>query len=54
MAALKKVYDEREYKDFMTSRGFGVVWAAPAEFAKFMAKSDADLGAAMKAVGIAK
>ena len=35
----------------MASRGFGVVWADPAGTAKFMAKSDADLGAAMKAVG---
>ena len=38
----------------MTNRGFGVLWAPPAEFAAFMAKSDTDLGATMKAVGIAK
>ncbi|HEX6157182.1 MAG TPA: tripartite tricarboxylate transporter substrate binding protein, partial [Burkholderiales bacterium] len=44
--ALKKVYDSKDYKDFMASRGFGVVWADPAETVKFMAKSDADLGAA--------
>ena len=25
-AALKKVYDSKEYKDFMSNRGFGVVW----------------------------
>ena len=25
-AALKKVYDSKEFKDFMSSRGFGVVW----------------------------
>jgi tripartite-type tricarboxylate transporter receptor subunit TctC len=52
--ALKKVYDSKDYKDFMASRGFGVVWADPAETAKFMAKSDADLGAAMKAAGVVK
>ncbi len=51
---LKKVYDSKEYKEFMASRGFGVVWADPAETAKFMAASDANLGAALKAVGLAK
>ena len=35
-------------------QGYGVIYAAPDEFAKFMAKSDADLGATMKAVGIVK
>ena len=52
--ALKKVYDGKEYKDFMAQRGFGVIWAAGADFDKFMAKSDADLGAAMKTVGLVK
>jgi tripartite-type tricarboxylate transporter receptor subunit TctC len=54
VAALKKVYDSKEYKDFMASRGFGVVWADPEGTAKFMAASDASLGAALKAVGLAK
>ena len=54
VAALKKVYDSKDYKDFMASRGFGVVWADPARTAKFMADSDANLGAALKAVGLAK
>src|SRR6266702_1306258 len=54
VAALKKVYDSKEYKDFMASRGFGVVWADPQETAKFMAASDTNLGAALKAVGLAK
>ncbi len=31
-----------------------MIYAGPEEFAKFMAKSDADLGATMKAVGIVK
>ena len=31
-----------------------MIYAPPDEFAKFMAKSDADLGATMKAVGIVK
>ena len=51
---LKKVYDSKDYKDFMASRGFGVVWADAEGTAKFMAKSDADMGATLKAVGLAK
>jgi tripartite-type tricarboxylate transporter receptor subunit TctC len=54
VTALKKVYDSKEYKDFMASRGFGVVYADPAGTAKFMAQSDENLGAALKAVGLAK
>lgn len=53
-AAIKKIAASKEYNDFMSSRGFGVVYAGPDEFGKFMAKSDAELGATMKAVGIAK
>ena len=53
-AALKHVYDSKEYKDFMATRGFGVVWADPAGTTKFMAESDKNLGAALKAVGLAK
>ena len=52
--ALKKVYDSKEYKDFMAKPGFGMVWADPAGTAKFMAESDTNLGAALKAVGLAK
>ena len=54
LAVLKKVYDSQDYQGFMAQRGFGVIWAGPEDYAKFMAKSDADLGAVMKAVGIAK
>ena len=38
LASLKKAYESKEFKDFMASRGFGVIWADPAEFAKFMAQ----------------
>jgi hypothetical protein len=31
-----------------------VIYAGPDDFARFMVKSDADLGATMKAVGIVK
>jgi tripartite-type tricarboxylate transporter receptor subunit TctC len=54
VATLKKVHDSKEFRDFMAQRGYGVVWAAPQDAVKFMAKSDADLGAVMKSVGIAK
>ncbi|HEV8110594.1 MAG TPA: tripartite tricarboxylate transporter substrate binding protein [Burkholderiales bacterium] len=54
VVALKTVYDSKDYKEFMASRGFGVVWADPALTASFMADSDKNLGAALKAVGLAK
>jgi tripartite-type tricarboxylate transporter receptor subunit TctC len=53
-ASLKKVVESKEYVDFMSSRGFGVTYAEPGAFAAFMAKSDAELGATMKAVGLVK
>lgn len=53
-AVVKKVYDSKEYQDFMAQRGFGIIWAGPEDYAKFMAKSDSDMGTIMKAVGIAK
>jgi len=53
-AAVKKAYDSKEYADFMAQRGFGRRWAGPADFAKFMAQQDEQLGSVMKAVGLAK
>jgi tripartite-type tricarboxylate transporter receptor subunit TctC len=53
-ATVQKVANSKEYQDFMASRGFGVVYSGPEEFGRFMARSDAELGATMKAVGIAK
>jgi tripartite-type tricarboxylate transporter receptor subunit TctC len=54
VAAIRKIVASKEYSEFMAQRGFGVIYEGPDEFAKFMAKSDADLGATMKAVGIVK
>jgi len=54
VAAIHKIAASKDYNDFMAKQGFGVIYAAPDDFAKFMAKSDADLGATMKAVGIVK
>jgi tripartite-type tricarboxylate transporter receptor subunit TctC len=53
-ASFKKAYDSKEYKDFLTQRGFGGEWADQAGFAQYMAKGDADMGKVMKAVGLAK
>ena len=53
-ASLKKVYDSKEFKDFMSNRGFGTVWGDAAEFATFMDKGDAQMGDAMKAAGLSK
>jgi tripartite-type tricarboxylate transporter receptor subunit TctC len=53
-AALKKIYDSKEYKDFMSSRGFGVKWGDGAQFASFMDAGDKAMGAAMKSAGLAK
>ncbi|MEP6791881.1 MAG: tripartite tricarboxylate transporter substrate binding protein [Ramlibacter sp.] len=53
-ASVRKVAASKEYNDFMASRGFGVIYAGPEDFGHFMAKSDTDLGATMKAVGLVK
>jgi tripartite-type tricarboxylate transporter receptor subunit TctC len=54
VAAIRKIAASKDYTDFMAQRGYGVIYAGPEDFAKFMAKSDADFGATMKAVGIVK
>ncbi|MBE7524588.1 MAG: tripartite tricarboxylate transporter substrate binding protein [Burkholderiales bacterium] len=54
IAAIKKIWDSKEFKDFASSKGYGMEWAPGAEFASFMAKGDADMGVVMKAAGIVK
>ena len=51
--ALAKVYESAEFKDFMSSRGFGTIYAEPAKFETFMAERDASLGSVMKGLGLA-
>ena len=53
-AAMKKIYDSKEYVDFMAARGFGTVWADAKGYGDFMEKSDAQMGTAMKAAGLSK
>ncbi len=50
----KKVYDSKEFQDFMASRGFATVYLPPAEFAAFMQARDESTGAVMKGLGLAK
>ncbi len=52
--ALKKINESAGYQAFLAQRGFGSLYADGKGFATFMAKGDADMGAVMKAVGIAK
>jgi tripartite-type tricarboxylate transporter receptor subunit TctC len=54
VAALKRANESKEFKEFMSSRGFGIKWADSPGFAKFMANGDAAMGVAMKAAGLAK
>jgi tripartite-type tricarboxylate transporter receptor subunit TctC len=53
-AALKKVNESAEFREFMANRGFGVKWADGAGFAKFMDEGNNAMGVAMKAAGLAK
>lgn len=53
-AALKKVNDSAEFREFMANRGFGVRWADAAGFASFMDAGNKAMGVAMKAAGLAK
>ncbi len=53
-AELKRAFDSKEFKDFMSARGFGMTWGDADHFAKFMAEGDKKMGEAMKAAGLAK
>jgi tripartite-type tricarboxylate transporter receptor subunit TctC len=52
IAAIKKAYDSKEYRDFMTARGFGMRYLPPQEFAALMTKTDAENGVLMKKFGM--
>jgi len=53
-AALQKISAGKAYQDFLTTRGFGAMWADGQQFAEFMSQADAEMGVVMKAVGLAK
>jgi tripartite-type tricarboxylate transporter receptor subunit TctC len=50
--AVASAYNSPEYQEFMNTRGFGMRWAGPAEFAGFMEEADGQMGEVMKAVGL--
>ncbi len=52
IVAIKKAYDSKQYRDFMTMRGFGMRYLPPQEFAAMMAKTDAENGVLMKKFGM--
>ncbi|MEO4000266.1 tripartite tricarboxylate transporter substrate binding protein [Mesorhizobium sp. CAU 1732] len=52
--ALETVYNSDEYKEFMGAQGFGIRWAAGADFGTFMGEVDKSLGDTMRAVGLAQ
>jgi tripartite-type tricarboxylate transporter receptor subunit TctC len=54
VAAVEKVYNSDDYREFMKNQGYGIRWASGQEFADFMKQSNENLGAVMKAVGIAQ
>jgi tripartite-type tricarboxylate transporter receptor subunit TctC len=51
---LKKVYDSKEYKDFMNGRGFAMIYADGPDFGTYMGTSDKSMGVALTAGGLAK
>lgn len=53
-AVFKKIYDSREYQDFMKGRGFGIRFMDSATFSQFVAQNDEDMGKVLKAIGMAK
>lgn len=53
-AALKKINESAEFKEFMNKRGFGIAYADRAGFAKFMDDGDAAMGETLRTLGLAK
>ena len=53
-AAIKKAVNDPQFVQFMNDRGFGIQYLEGEDFYKFMEKSDADLGASIEALGLAR
>jgi tripartite-type tricarboxylate transporter receptor subunit TctC len=53
-AAIKKVWDSAEFKEFMNRRGFDMIYLDSAKFGEFMKADDEDNGKALKSLGLAK
>ncbi len=54
VASIKRAHDSKEFRDFMSGRGFGVVWKGPQDFAAHMDADNTSMGGVMKALGLAK
>lgn len=54
LKAVQKAINDPSYIKFMEERGFGIKVLEGEDFYKYMEKSDADLGATLKALGLAK
>jgi tripartite-type tricarboxylate transporter receptor subunit TctC len=52
--AIKKIWDSKEFKDFMNRRGFDMIYLGSAEFGAFMKADNEDNGKALKSLGLAK
>lgn len=53
-AAIEKIHQSKEFRDFMHSRGFGLDWKKGVEFEKFLQTNYNETGEVVKAVGLAK
>ena len=52
--AIKKVWDSAEFQEFMTKRGFDLIYMDSAKFAEFMKTDNEDNGTTLKSLGLAK
>lgn len=51
---LEQIHASAEFRDFMSGRGFGMVFLGPDDFRTFMAESNESLGSVMQNLGLAK
>lgn len=52
--ALEKIHASDEFREFMSGRGFGMIFLGPEDYRAFMAESDASLGEVMSNLGLAQ
>jgi len=52
--AIRTVVESREFREFMTTNGFGIVWMGSSEFASFLATQDKLNGDLLHTLGLAK
>jgi len=52
--AIKKIWDSADFQEFMTKRGFDLIYMDSAKFAEFMKVDNEDNGKTLKSLGLAK